>query len=189
MDKSTLRKKYIERRTKLTAEEIENKSLAIANQALKLPIWEKTYYHLFLSMRDKKEINTEYLLHILQGKDKNICVPVMKENAKLEHILLQDNTRIKLAGFGVPEPVDGIAIPTDKMEVVFVPLLAYDKNGNRTGYGKGFYDRFLAETKEGTLFIGLSFFEPEEEIPSEEHDMPLDYCITPTAIYPFTKNA
>lgn len=185
MDKAKLRKVYIARRSELSKEEIEEKSLAIANQALKLSIWDKTYYHIFLSIRGKKEINTEYLLHILQGKDKNICVPVMKKNAQLEHILLQDNTRIKIAGFGVPEPEDGIAIPADKMEVIFVPLLAYDKKGNRTGYGKGFYDRFLSQTKPGTLFIGLSLFEPEDEIPSDIHDVPLDYCITPTKIYKF----
>lgn len=185
MDKATLRKTYIARRSALSKEEIEDKSLAIANQALKMSIWDKTYYHIFLSIRGKKEINTEYLLHILQGKDKNICVPVMKKNAQLEHILLQDNTRIKIAGFGVPEPEDGIAIPTEKMEVVFVPLLAYDKKGNRTGYGKGFYDRFLSQTKSDTIFIGLSLFEPEDEIPSDIYDVPLDYCITPNNIHTF----
>lgn len=185
MDKETLRRTYITRRSELSDEVILDKSLAIANQALKMPIWDKTYYHIFLSMREKKEINTEFLLHILQGKDKNICVPVMKKNGELEHILLQDSTRIKIAGFGVPEPEDGIPIPTDKMQVVFVPLLAYDKKGNRTGYGKGFYDRFLSQTQPETLFIGLSFFEPENEIPSEAHDMPLDYCITPNKIYTF----
>lgn len=185
MDKATLRKTYIARRAELSDEAIEDKSLAIANQALKMLIWDKTYYHIFLSIRGKKEINTEYLLHILQGKDKNVCVPVMKKDVQLEHILLQDSTRIKLAGFGVPEPEDGIAIPTDKMQVVFVPLLAYDKSGNRTGYGKGFYDRFLSQTQPGTLFIGLSFFEPEDNIPSDAHDMPLDYCITPNNIHKF----
>lgn len=185
MDKATLRKTYITRRSELTDAAIEDKSLAIANQALKMPIWDKMYHHIFLSIRGKKEINTEYLLHILQGKDKNVCVPIMKANVQLEHILLQDSTRIKLAGFGVPEPEDGIAIPTDKIEVVFVPLLAYDKKGNRTGYGKGFYDGFLANTQPETLFIGLSFFEPEDSVPAEAHDVPLDYCITPNKIYKF----
>lgn len=185
MDKPALRKHYIELRAKLSEEKVEDKSLAIANQALKMPIWDKLYYHIFLSISEKKEINTEYLLHILQGKDKNVCVPVMKENNELHHILLQDNTRIKIGNFGVPEPVDGVTIPTENIEVVFVPLLAYDKNGNRTGYGKGFYDKFLSQTNNDTLFVGLSFFEPEDNIPTEAHDIPLDYCITPTKVYSF----
>lgn len=185
MDKTAVREDYINRRKQLSQEDIEEKSLAIANQALKMQIWDKNFYHIFLSIRGKKEINTEYLLHILQGKDKNICVPVMKENSQLAHILLQDNTKIRLAGFGVPEPEDGIEIPTEKIQVVFVPLLAYDKKGNRTGYGKGFYDRFLSQTQEDTLFIGLSFFDPEEEIPVDALDIPLDYCITPSKVYSF----
>lgn len=185
MDKATIRKKYIALRKELNEEEIEEKSLAIANQALGMSIWNKNFYHLFLSIREKKEINTEYLLHILHGKDKNVCVPVMKKDAQLEHILLQDNTKIKVASFGVPEPVSGIAIPVEKIQVVFAPLLAYDIKGNRTGYGKGFYDRFLAQTTKETLFIGLSFFEPENEIPSDAHDIPLDFCITPEKVYTF----
>lgn len=185
MDKATIREIYKNRRNELSKESIEEMSMAIANQALKMPIWDKSFYHIFLSIRGKKEINTEYLLHILQGKDKNICVPVMRKNSQLEHILLQDNTRIRLASFGVPEPEDGIAIPTEKMQVIFVPLLAYDKNGNRTGYGKGFYDRFLSQTQKDSLFIGLSFFDPEEEIPADALDIPLDYCITPTKVYSF----
>src|SRR5690554_4612170 len=135
MDKATLRKTYITRRSALSEKEIEDKSLVIANQALKMPIWDRLYYHIFLSIRGKKEINIEYLLHILQGKDKNICIPVMKSNRELKHILLQDNTRISIAKFGVPEPEDGIYVPTEEIQVVFVPLLVYDKKGNRTGYG------------------------------------------------------
>src|SRR5699024_9676556 len=110
MDKKALKKHYIARRAELSEEEIESKSLAIANQALKMLIWDRTYYHIFLSISEKKEINTEYLLHVLQGKDKNICVPVMKKNNELKHILLQDNTSIKVCAFGVPEHVDGFAI-------------------------------------------------------------------------------
>src|SRR5690625_1294827 len=131
MDKTALRKHYIARRAELSEEEIESKSLAIANQAIKMPIWDKTYYHIFLSISEKKEINTEYLLHVLQVKDKNICVPVMKKNNELKLIVLQDSTRIKIGAFGVPEPVDGIVIPVKNNQVVFVPLLAYDKNGTQ----------------------------------------------------------
>ena len=162
LDKKSLRKKYSELRNLLSEDEIEEKSLQIANQALKLPIWNKTYYHIFLAITNKKEINTDYLLHILQGKDKSIVISKSDFNTgELIHFLLQENTSLKLSEYGIPEPVSGIELPSDMMEVVFVPLLAFDYDGNRIGYGKGFYDRFLAECKENTLFIGLSFFEPE----------------------------
>jgi 5-formyltetrahydrofolate cyclo-ligase len=70
--------------------------------------------------------------------------------------------------------------------VVFVPLLAFDKQGNRVGYGKGFYDRFLANCKPETIKIGLSFFEVENEIADVfNNDIELDYCVTPNKIYTF----
>ena len=70
MTKSELRKKYQSLRNQLSQEQIEEFSLAIANQSLKLPIWNKTYYHLFLPIADKNEVNTEYILHLLSVKDK-----------------------------------------------------------------------------------------------------------------------
>jgi len=184
--KNNLRDKYKALRSSLTPSLIETQSLDIANNALQLPIWDKTYYHIFLPITTKNEVNTEYILHILNGKDKSILVPKsdFKTNT-LSHILLQENTKIQRTQFNIPEPVSGIEVLASQIDVVFVPLLAYDKQGNRLGYGKGFYDRFLASCKPSTLFVGLSFFEPEEVIPFEESDIPLHYCISPNSTYSF----
>ncbi|MNY64409.1 5-formyltetrahydrofolate cyclo-ligase family protein [compost metagenome] len=70
--------------------------------------------------------------------------------------------------------------------MVFVPLLAFDIHGNRIGYGKGFYDKFLAECKPETIKIGLSFFEAVNQIDDVfESDIKLDYCVAPEKIYQF----
>ena len=186
MDKPSLRKKYKALRASLTLEQIEAYSINIANQALKVPIWEGSYYHIFLAIAEKKEVNTEYLLHILQGKDKSICIPKATfQTGEMEHILLQENTAITVSNYGIPEPINGISIPPTQFDVVFVPLLAFDQHGNRVGYGKGFYDRFLAKCRPDCLKIGLSFFEAEEKILYENIDFPLDFCITPSKIYSF----
>ena len=74
MEKKALRLKYKKLRENLSQDSIDEMSLQIANQALKLPIWDKTYYHIFLPISEKNEVNTEYLMHILQGKDKSIVV-------------------------------------------------------------------------------------------------------------------
>ena len=143
-DKKDLRLKYKKLRENLTEEFIEEMSLQIANQALKLPIWQKNYYHIFLPISEKKEVNTEYLMHILQGKDKSIVVSQASfETGEMKHFLLQENTIFKTSKYGIPEPVSGIEISPKMLDVIFVPLLAYDKKGHRVGYGKGFYDRFL----------------------------------------------
>jgi 5-formyltetrahydrofolate cyclo-ligase len=186
MKKTDLRKKYSTLRQSLTQNEVDNLSIEIANRTLQLPIWDKTYYHIFLSIVEKKEISTEFLLHILQGKDKSVCIP--KANFKtyeMQHVLLQENTPIKISAYGIPEPVDGIAISPQQLDVVFVPLLAFDTLGNRVGYGKGFYDRFLAQCKPECLKIGLSFFEPELTILADSSDFPLNYCVTPKKTYRF----
>ena len=104
----------------------------------------------------------------------------------MTHFLLTDNTTIRKDDYNIPEPVDGIEINSTQMEVVFVPLLAFDKAGNRVGYGKGFYDRFLANCKPETIKIGLSFFEAEEEIfEASVDDIKLDYCVTPDQVIQF----
>ena len=187
MLKKELRQKYKVVRQNLTAIEIEEKSLAIANEILKLPIWGKTYFHVFLPIEEQKEVDTEFILHLLAGKDKEIVISKSDfETREMTHFLLTDNTRIKKNEYNIPEPVDGLEVPAKKIDVVFVPLLAFDKKGNRVGYGKGFYDKFLAECKPETIKIGLSFFDPEEQISDVfESDVLLDYCVTPNGVWAF----
>ena len=101
------------------------------------------------------------------------------------HYLLTDNTTLRKNEYNIPEPVDGMTITSQLINVVFIPLLAFDTKGNRIGYGKGFYDRFLSECKPETLKIGLSFFEAEEEIEATINDIKLDYCSTPNKVFQF----
>ncbi|SFB02418.1 5-formyltetrahydrofolate cyclo-ligase [Flavobacterium swingsii] len=187
MNKKELRLKYKKLRQNLSENDIEIMSLEIANTILKLNIWDKTYFHVFLPIEEQKEVNTEFILHLLQGKDKEIVVSKADfQTREMTHFLLTDNTKIKKNEYNIPEPVDGIEVPTHKIDVVFVPLLAYDKVGNRVGYGKGFYDKFLSECNPETIKIGLSFFEPEEFISDVfENDVRLDFCVTAESIYKF----
>ena len=125
----------------------------IANEILKLPIWDKTYFHVFLPIEEQKEVNTEFILHLLSGKDKEIVISKSDfATREMTHFLLTDNTKIKKNEYNIPEPVDGLEVPATKIDVVFVPLLAYDQKGNRVGYGKGFYDRLYHNTG-GQLFL------------------------------------
>ena len=187
MNKKELRHKYKALRTSLSENDVEQMSLAVANTILKIPIWEKNYFHIFLPITEQKEINTEYILHALSGKDKEIIVSKSNfETRKMTHFLLTDNTKIKKNEYNIPEPVDGIEVPSTKIDVVFVPLLAFDKSGHRVGYGKGFYDNFLSECKPDVIKIGLSFFEPEEAIEGVfEDDIALNYVVTPITAYKY----
>ena len=112
----------------------------------------------------------------------------MISNTTIQNILLQDNTLLKLNKFGVPEPESGLGINSRLVDVVFIPLLAYDIKGNRVGYGKGFYDRFLTKCKNDLLKVGLSFFPPENQIiKTNNNDIAIDICVTPNKIFKFKK--
>ena len=187
MNKAELRKKYKALRLDLTEKKIEELSLEIANRLLQLPVWEQELYHLFLSIAEQKEIDTEYILHILQGKDKNVALSKTNiQDNRLEHYLLTDSTVIRKNRWNIPEPDGGIPITPEKIDVVFVPLLAFDEQGHRIGYGKGFYDTFLNECKPNVVKIGLSFFAAEPHFKEVfSSDVPLDYCVTPNKIYKF----
>jgi 5-formyltetrahydrofolate cyclo-ligase len=130
-------------------------------------------------------------LHILAGKDKDVLISKSDfETREMTHYLLTDETIIKKNAYNIPEPVDDPEasgeVPDSKIDVVFVPLLAFDKCGHRVGYGKGFYDRFLSKCKTDVVTIGLSFFEAKDEILDvNPNDFALNYCVTPLKVYQF----
>ncbi len=187
MTKSELRKKYKSLRESLSENQIDHLSLQISNQLLQLPIWDFSFYHIFLSIEELQEVNTDCILNILAGKDKNTIISKSDfKTSSMTNYLLTDSTTIKKNAWNIPEPIDGIEISNDKIEVVFIPLLAFDKKGNRVGYGKGFYDKFLASCKPETIKIGLSFFEAEEYIEDiHSNDVRLNYCVTPQKTFQF----
>jgi len=185
-DKNALRDFYKEKRAELSPGQRETLSLAIANKTLELKLWGHSFYHIFLPIDRLMEVNTEYLLNILNGKDKNIVVGrADTKRPEMSHFLLTDNTVFKKNSWGIPEPQGGITILEHQLDVVFVPLLTVDKFGNRLGYGKGYYDRFLKKCRPDCLKIGLSFFEPIAQIPVNAHDIPLNACVTADNIYLF----
>jgi len=187
MTKLELRKKYKALRQQLTPQTVDTLSLDLANMLLQLDLWSYSFYHIFLPIVEHQEVNTTYILNILAGKDKNIVIPRSDfKTGNMSHVLLTDSTTIKKNKYNIPEPIDGIEIPCQHIEVVFVPLLAFNKIGHRVGYGKGFYDAFLAKCKPNTIKIGLSFFDAEPTITDTYHnDIALNYCVTPKRIYKF----
>ncbi len=180
MTKRELRIKYKYLRSLLSDDEIAELSLSISNNILELPIWEHSCFHIFLPIVSQNEVDTEYILHVLAGKDKNIVVSKSDFTTReMQHFLLTDATKLVVNEYGIPEPVNGIEVASENLDVVFVPLLAFDLDGNRVGYGKGFYDRFLTQCPKA-IKVGLSFYEAEPFCSDVfESDVKLDYCVTP----------
>jgi len=104
----------------------------------------------------------------------------------LYHFVWDKQTLIEQNSWGIPEPLGGVRVDEQEIDLVFVPLLVFDEMGYRVGYGKGYYDRFLSKCRSDIQKVGLSFFEPIAQISDRDaYDIPLTAGITPTQTYYF----
>ncbi len=128
---------------------------------------------------------TRYMEHAIPGLQ--VAFPVIDFALNEMHaVLVNDDTDFAENKYGIAEPEDGEEVSPEDIDVVLVPLLAFDKEGFRVGYGKGYYDRFLKKCREDVITIGFSYFEPVDKIEdSNQFDVPLNYCITPHKLYEF----
>lgn len=144
---------------------------------------------LFLPMLERREPDTFLMIDWLKQNHPSIKLAFPKADfatSSMQHFLDDAALEIDSNDYGVPEPIAGNPVDADEIDMVIVPLLAFDQRGYRVGYGKGFYDRFMAGCKPGTKFIGLSFFEAINVIDDvNEHDMRLHQCITSAKVWIF----
>lgn len=187
--KAELRAVFRKKRAGLSKNDIEVLSKRIAIQVgyfcSQHP--ELRHFHVFLPIERLREVDTYYIMEYLFSERKTVYASqINKVTDEMETVLLEPSMNFKLDDFGIPIPDFFQTGDEELLELVFVPLLAVDLKGNRIGYGKGYYDRFLSKIDPVVLKIGLSFFEPIEEIPNEEFDIRCDYCITPNNIINFS---
>lgn len=188
--KAELRTLFREKRRLLTETELQEGSekiaLAIDDFCEQHP--ELDHYHLFFPIQKFKEVNTFLIRDVLVRQNKTLYTSLIGDsNGEMETVLVGERTEFVADRYGIPVPLNFERISPERIQVVFVPLLAIDYSGQRIGYGKGFYDRFLATINSKVIKIGLSIFEPIEQIPSESFDIPLDYCVTPKNLFNFSK--
>ena len=107
-----------------------------------------------------------------------ISLPKISQNSNMNFFNWSTNDPLNINKYGIPEPITNKIIYPD---VLLVPLVAYDKNFNRVGYGGGFYDRYLKRIKKikNVLTIGLAFsYQKVKKIPIEKNDIKLDFIVT-----------
>ena len=124
------------------------------------------------------EIDDLDILNFLRNKGANISLPKIKENKQMDFFDWKNKDPLKINKYGIAEPISKKKTYPD---IIFVPLVAYDDDLNRLGYGGGFYDRYLKKiTKiKKILKIGLAFsYQELKKIPINKHDMKLDLIIT-----------
>ncbi|HEX8247920.1 MAG TPA: 5-formyltetrahydrofolate cyclo-ligase [Pyrinomonadaceae bacterium] len=194
MLKAELRKIYLVRQKSLSAEERGEKSRRIAARFFHdFDLRKIRYLHCFLPIEKFAEIDTKPIFRHLWRDFPQIetLAPRVDFHAgEMENLKFAPETELVQNAWQIDEPAHDESVETEKIDLVLVPLLCFDRRGFRVGYGKGFYDRFLSRCRKDCLKIGLSYFSPVDEIgDAHDGDVKLDYCVTPERVFTTRKRA
>ncbi len=188
--KASLRNLYLHKRNVLSKMDQQQFNQQILDRLLSLlKTLRFSTIHTFLPQTNKNEIDTWKIVEAIRTtfEDVKIIAPRVTPGTRhMEHYYILPHTRMVLNRWLIPEPDPASTEQADvtAIEVVLIPLLAFDEKGYRVGYGGGYYDRFLAQCEAGTLKIGVSFFDPIPRIEDiDPFDIPMDFCVTPREIF------
>lgn len=188
MKKDELRKIYLSRRKELSPAEHRQLSQQLCDQFFStVDLTRVNVLHCYLPIESKREPDTWLIINKIKKEFPGIRISIPKvKGDKMENIYFEEFQQLKKVRWDILEPKQGSLTASEKVDLVIVPLLAFDQQGHRVGYGKGFYDRFLKECRPDCQKVGLSMFDPENQpIETNEHDVLLSLCITPTKEYRF----
>ena len=192
--KPALRRAALARRQALPKAEVARRSEQLTHQLFThFDVAQWRWLHVFLPLLAKNEPDTWLIInHIWRAQlPVRLAAPVVQPaDSLLKHYELVPTTPLLPNRWGILEPLADPAteVRPAQLDAVLVPLLYCDRRGQRVGYGGGFYDRFLAQCRPGTAFIGLNVLdEPPGELLAdlESTDVPLTACITPGGVWKF----
>ena len=124
------------------------------------------------------EIDDLEILDVLDKQNFKVSLPIVKKNNQMNFYSWSKKDPLKINKFGIPEPITSKILYPD---ILLVPLVGYDKNLNRLGYGGGFYDRYIEKIDKikKVTKIGLAFsYQKIKSVPIDQHDKKLDFIIT-----------
>ena len=191
MTKAELRKQYLEKQKALSREERAEKSALIADRFFEsFDLANISYLHCFIALEKFNEIDTLPIFQRVWSDHPGIATLVPRiepDGYGLSHLHFAADTELVHNAWEIREPAHGKRVEPVEIDMVLAPLLAFDRQGHRAGYGKGFYDRFLARCRPDCVKVGLSYFPPVPAIDDAgEHDVRLDAFVTPDAVYRIT---
>ncbi len=175
MNKSEIRKKILKIREQNSFKNLKINLSLLLNILKKAQISNKVvggYYPY------NYEVNVIKILRVLEKKKYQISLPKIKKNSQMDFFYWSIKEPLSINKFGIPEPTsEKMVIPS----ILLVPLVAFDKNLNRIGYGGGFYDRYIKKIKKNkkVITIGLAYsFQKIKQVPTNHYDMKLDFIVT-----------
>jgi len=169
----------LQKRNSLNKRELLEKSEAIKERLFAQPEFRKAKKILFFA-GIKNEVQTEEMISDALALGKTVCVPKTDfEKQKMSAVIISSFEELKEKKFGLLEPESGKEIFPEEIDLIIVPGVAFDTQGRRLGLGKGFFDKFLQETRRDASKIALSFeCNIEKSVPYASHDMLMNKIIT-----------
>jgi 5-formyltetrahydrofolate cyclo-ligase len=187
--KEKIRQHFREARKRLTIEEQERMNAALLFQLEKAVPQFLQVMMTFCSLPQWGEPDAALLTQFLESRYPQLKVAypkILDDRGNMDAVIPSPGSAMIPGRWNIPEPESGEIIDPGQLELVLVPLLAFDLNGQRVGYGKGYYDRFLQRCRPDVIRLGVSFFEPISRIEDTGYfDVPLSRCITPVRLYEF----
>jgi len=182
MDKNSLRTQIKLIRKNLSKAEIEEKSNKICDLLFSSELLKDTKT-VMVYLSAFNEVRTDKIITKLLADDKKILAPVTDKSAvSITPYCITDISQLQKGAYGIFEPPQTDKAEISDIDAVIVPGIAFDKKGNRMGFGAGYYDRFLADF--GGTKIGICYnFQLLDEICTDAHDIPMDYIISEENIY------
>lgn len=187
LSRNTARKTIISKRRALTYDEIHAASQQACAQLISTPLWQKAQHIAFYIAHDS-EIDPKLLMNLAHSQNKNCYLPALATD-DLKHLVIvhyQPGDPLPKNQYGIPEPLQNattIIAPTE-LDLVIVPLVAFDKSGTRLGMGVGYYDRTFAFLNQPhrpnhPQLVGLAYsFQQQEHLSREQWDVGLDMIVT-----------
>ena len=183
MDKPTIRKKMLSLRSKMSRKEVETKSAEIAEKLFHSPVFKKSRRVMFYAAF-KNEVETCLMIEKALRAKKEVFMPRV-EGGEIVAVKISCCGELSHGSFGIKEPrgtAKPLHAPELKFDAIIIPGIAFDSECNRLGFGKGYYDRFLARA--AGLKIGLAYgFQITEKLPVSKNDIKTDMVITEEKIF------
>ena len=189
MQKKDARKLYKEKRLQLSEAQRSKLDdlMLIQFQTAELPFLASLLS--YWPIEENNEPNTHLFTEFLRFRNPElkVCYPVSNfETTNMYAVATDIDTPFEKKSLNIYEPGSGDIVSPGDIDMVIVPLLAFDQLGYRVGYGKGFYDKWLAECRDDCIKTGFCYFNPIDHLDDRhEFDVPLDLCITPQNVYVF----
>lgn len=190
MTKAELRKHYLQKRKEVNSTELHQLSYKIYQQFFSfVDLSFIKIVHTFIPIIKNGEPDTWLIIDRIRREFPHIRLSIPRINTAthtLENFFFEGLHQLEENKMGIKQPKQGIPTASQKIDLVLVPLLIFDEKGNRVGYGKGYYDKFLATCRLDCQKIGISIFPAVKIIQdTSDYDIKLTTCVTPEKIYQF----